>query len=555
MRFHILTAASLYLGSVSILTCAHSLRFLPFRKDPKLTSPDTLNDDTDLSSLLHAQSIQHSEVLSTAIGLLDSMRSSPSCNRMAATNLILSCQSLGGNDEDQKGSLSESLDNVKSLFAARLAVCELIGAGAGIPAQCSPIFISPRKYPHVTEADLIQLSQLEPCLKALESRPQWWTSYSNSRQNAAVMCQGARVEIEREDQLKRYKDLANITSILTEYFNQSLTTAAMEAFRQQEFLEAINDMRDSFFQDMEDFKLRYYDMANKVFSDMEGVGGLVSGARSDAVDVKKDLHSTTITMHNLKQVLDEIHLTASRRASEMAAIERKNHEENMELVSSVRRSVELLRSRDLRPIVEEVGNIFYSMQAVKEFVSSVEAGYGSWDLRLQLFDQAFQQFETTAVALQQVQMQQMADQKLFQTDLRISQALLKDVTATVANLQTSVDSISTTFSRIASLGGAITAISWWILAMVIVFLAAFYPRLAAAIFISLVTYSTGLINWIQTAYFSVRTAGLSDDFIYFFFLGFGAICGAFSFLYFVTQHIMPRIRYMTRDPASTADLA
>jgi hypothetical protein len=45
--------------------------------------------------------------------------------------------------------------------------------------------------------DDIKGQQLGQCLKSLESRPQWWTSYSNNRQNAVVMCQAARGQIEK----------------------------------------------------------------------------------------------------------------------------------------------------------------------------------------------------------------------------------------------------------------------------------------------------------------------------------------------------------------------
>ena len=154
-----------------------------------------------------------------ALGLLTSLESSPSCNRLATSTLIKSCQSLGGSLETT-GQESESpealLDNVKSIYAARLAVCELVEAGASVPAQCSPM--TPKKsarrqykfggylgrngspenggggaggYSSVSPA------QLSHCLKSLESKPQWWTSYSNGRQNAIVICQAVRIDIEK----------------------------------------------------------------------------------------------------------------------------------------------------------------------------------------------------------------------------------------------------------------------------------------------------------------------------------------------------------------------
>lgn len=173
---------------------------------------------SDLASKLQHPPIQRQELLSQALRIIHSVESSSSCNRLAALNLINSCQSLetspkGSNTAGMNSDLG--LDEVKSEYAARLAVCELIGAGANIPGICV-IFVPSAKacvkyrfsgfwarndhqsetqdtlcYPEATR------SQFGGCLKALEARPQYWTSYSNARQNAVVMCQASRDAIEK----------------------------------------------------------------------------------------------------------------------------------------------------------------------------------------------------------------------------------------------------------------------------------------------------------------------------------------------------------------------
>lgn len=137
------------------------------------------------------------------------MQSSPSCNRLAASTLLTSCQSVEGSSANAEG----LLDDLKSVYAAQLAVCELTGAGSPIPQHCGSLmwselssgkqglrgFLSSRseKLHAITGTRDLDQKQLSHCLKSLESRPQWWTSYSNSRQNAAVMCKAARIEIEK----------------------------------------------------------------------------------------------------------------------------------------------------------------------------------------------------------------------------------------------------------------------------------------------------------------------------------------------------------------------
>ena len=166
--------------------------------------------------MLQNPPVQQREIFSNALRIIHSMELSPSCNRLAALTLINSCQSLdmsakGSSNAKTKGELI--LDEVKSEYAVRLAVCELNGAKVNIPRECAVFIPSSYAcgksrfrslftrqesrshdelcYPEAASSQIIQ------CLRALESRPQSWTSYSNAKQNAVVMCQASRDAIER----------------------------------------------------------------------------------------------------------------------------------------------------------------------------------------------------------------------------------------------------------------------------------------------------------------------------------------------------------------------
>lgn len=141
-----------------------------------------------------------------ALQLLNSMQKSPSCNRLATSTLLESCQTIDGSIPG----MEETLEDIKSAYAARLALCEISSAGLVIPSDCRPLMlvddlegkvglewiIGTGRAKSATSGN-IGHRQLSQCLRSLESRPQWWTSYSNSRQNAVIMCQAARVDIER----------------------------------------------------------------------------------------------------------------------------------------------------------------------------------------------------------------------------------------------------------------------------------------------------------------------------------------------------------------------
>ena len=170
----------------------------------------TQNMNTDLTSLVRVPLDGQSEIYSQALQLLESMQSSPSCDRLAASRLLTSCQSI---DEEYPSS-EVALDKIKSIYSAQLAVCELKGAGLAIPPHCDGIVPTESAKengrffavwsergrgtePPSSDHGNVDDQQLNRCLKSLESKPQWWTSYSNSRQNALVMCRAARVDIEK----------------------------------------------------------------------------------------------------------------------------------------------------------------------------------------------------------------------------------------------------------------------------------------------------------------------------------------------------------------------
>lgn len=171
-------------------------------------SADRSQDFTekDLSTLVRPLPNDQSGVYSRALQLLGSMQSSPSCNRVAAATLLNSCQSI----EESTHDVEASLEDIRSIYAAQLAMCEISGAGLTIPHECrllktvnEPLGLRGSKGAP-SEGNVkfgiygsIGKRELSQCLQSLESRPQWWTSYSNSRQNAVVMCQAARVDIER----------------------------------------------------------------------------------------------------------------------------------------------------------------------------------------------------------------------------------------------------------------------------------------------------------------------------------------------------------------------
>lgn len=250
--------------------------------DLDLSRPmDNASQGVDLVSFLNFKSNHHDSVFSEALRLLESMKSSPSCNRIAATRLVTSCQSIGGKADDSETDSHVALDHIKSLYAARLAICELNGAGAPVPSPCLPVTVSPsqkkglfgfstKSKSQANMADSISSELLEACLMSLESRPQWWTSYSNSRQNAVVICQASRIEIEKEELLELYRSTAGNTIKINRGLQEALRNAAAESSRHEAFLQTVNAMRV------------------KINKEMDGTGSYI---RHIAADLRHDIES------------------------------------------------------------------------------------------------------------------------------------------------------------------------------------------------------------------------------------------------------------------------
>lgn len=126
-----------------------------------------------------------------AVAVLDSLKSSPSCARLVFQGLMAECQSL-----ERSTDLETALEETKSQYAIKLAICEIAAADVITPAECEH-FIPTNRDPRQGQYNAINMHQSRRCLHALHSRQQWWTSYSNNLQNVVVVCEASRSMVEK----------------------------------------------------------------------------------------------------------------------------------------------------------------------------------------------------------------------------------------------------------------------------------------------------------------------------------------------------------------------
>lgn len=245
------------LPNASLSTCADYLVI-------SSPSPNRSDYDLDLVDFLHVKTSEHDNIFKGAIQLLESMKSSPSCNRIAASKLLASCKSIEKSASDERQPTLTSLDRVKSVYAARLALCEIAEAGAAIPSPCSPLYISssPKKavsgsifgqqWATPDQLNPTSMESLDSCLHALESRPQWWTSYSNSRQNAVMICQAARIDLEKEEVLELHRRITENTLRLNNGLQDAIQNAAAVSAQHRAFIHATESMQRDLLRDIEE---------------------------------------------------------------------------------------------------------------------------------------------------------------------------------------------------------------------------------------------------------------------------------------------------------------
>lgn len=200
------------------------------------------------------------ERLEDANKIIKTFSTLPSCHKVATAALMHSCSAPRTSDPSDEQSSPSAVNVVLSdawkAYGAGLAVCELLEAQADIPADCAafvPSEVNTKKrtmagyllddsyskpstlYPQYEE---ITNNHLSGCLSALEQRPQSWTSYSNSKQNAVVICHTLQGELQMEQSVKTYKNIMQSLGLAGEqheqmaqmYQNQFFETQAAVAY-------------------------------------------------------------------------------------------------------------------------------------------------------------------------------------------------------------------------------------------------------------------------------------------------------------------------------------
>ena len=301
---------------------------------------------TNLTDLISQRPADDDAVPRQVLELLKSLNNKPACHKAATQQLITSCQSIREYVLSPRPSF-EDLETTKSIFSARLAICELRGANANTPSQCRPLLsISPDAYDdpprnpsqlsgHLHEQ--VSGADLRACLRALGAKPQWWTSYSNSRQHAALICDASRTEIMKDEALNLFHLLTTLGFEISQALADALQRAPSRQEAEMAFAEALKDLHTEQLQDLA--KAHQYNKAtieessNQLTEAVHHVFDTVRLASAGAAD--------------LKQMVEAIFLSAAAGGAELASIRLKDAEANNEVALALKEMVQDVANNDL----------------------------------------------------------------------------------------------------------------------------------------------------------------------------------------------------------------
>ncbi|KAI9800966.1 MAG: hypothetical protein M1833_003103 [Piccolia ochrophora] len=444
------------------------------RNDLLQSADDT--SDLDLAAMMKTAMIHQSEMFSQAIDFVDSLQNSPSCARIATAALITSCSSLGGAHHGPVADRDISaidLDDIKSAYAARLAVCELLEAEIAIPTSCSSLMPSdlsdrkgslfwrqsrPKKGSEIALSTVdVSKDQLTRCLQTLESKPQWWTSYSNGRQNAFILCQAARSEKQREELLNLHKTVTEVASNLSSTLAQSLQDSHSHLLNQNSFARSIATYTDGLLLTLTIAKADMANFLSSIKENFESTAAVLLEKVTMAAD-HTDLELTrfrnelVVAKHNMH----EMHQDVAKQSHDILESQTASWAVQQGMAGEAQRSLEHIQGPGMDALLKSAADLQSNIQISTHGIDRISQSHEGIEERVQKLDNIFNTLWQTALAIQATQQLYAENQnhllRSLHANIQSSNGLIDQTTLRVLELQLAVDDTTSKIKELGSLG-------------------------------------------------------------------------------------------------------
>ena len=349
-----------------------------------------LEKNVDLMAKLHQPPTTRSEAFNQAIAQLELLQKAPSCNRLATATLIDSCQTLESDEQ-----ANEELDRIKSTFAARLAVCELITAHADLPPECIPLAPQTRKgrgslrclvpgshcdrsHDEASiEYSSTTFARTKQCLQAMEKRPQWWTSYSNARQNGISICHAARAETDKDELLQTHRSVTSLFSQISSILHDNVKDSS------DELSKVIKNFQEELVRDLQTVTKSSQYTITSLTTDIENrLSALLAGALEKIRGAGREAEALTSRLQQ------------TSKAQTQAWASQKD------LARVTKESLESIHQRQISNIAAAIERLHGELRASSELIAATSIRH---DERLQSLDEVFNKLSASTLMLRSLQ--------------------------------------------------------------------------------------------------------------------------------------------------------
>jgi len=355
----------------------------------------------ELTALLNQSPAYDPKIFSEAIKVIGSIESKSSCFRLAASSLLTSCKSLEKLSSDPIKDSEARTESLNEQYAARLALCELDGARVGIPRTCNALRATeaacPRKgatgwFFKTEQAENKQTrlcysrtthAQFLACLSDLHKLPQSWTSYSNARQNAHVICHASRLAVEKEAQLKVFQTLVRVTSQLNSGLMESLQDAYEFSVMMKKLQTGVvEDINES----LADIRAAFETLVNRIDSATTSFNHKLSTSVDQAeirvYQVANSINRVDRKASSVYSNLQHLHSEIARQQSEYSAIQQGDLQAVNTLATGIKLTLEHLHnstvpnmSTDINALHSQIGSLITSLQSDQSEFQKISAAY------------------------------------------------------------------------------------------------------------------------------------------------------------------------------------
>ncbi|KAL8954233.1 MAG: hypothetical protein Q9183_007252, partial [Haloplaca sp. 2 TL-2023] len=308
---------------------------------------------------------------------------------------------------------------MKSVYAAQLAICELTDAGSPPPKSCDVFLPNDQNRMSRTMTREFQQrdglskslkAKLSSCLQSLESRPQHWTSYSNNRQNAVVMCQAARINAEKgeclvrshfrltwlmgsDEMIKLHESMAGTASDSNSALASAIAAANEALMRQEEFNRQVRVFQEQLMQDLEITKAEaksyfgtlvikvdsiIYDIVKQISAKVQGIDRDAQKVQSVSlrsllarfvlIGTPQVLRSSAVEAGNLQASLGEVFQQAVEGSAELAASQTSLWDATSSSTAELQNSLQDLKKQQVHTLVGALDNMHTQLMVTNELV-------------------------------------------------------------------------------------------------------------------------------------------------------------------------------------------